>query len=76
METLAVGWWNRYLAVLQPRRVETSTSVPQVVIYTDGAVEDKIIVGAVLVDKVSGRALMFGEGVPAEVGKLWTDKAG
>eukprot|EP00435_Cladocopium_sp_Y103_P018620 s4516_g4.t1 len=62
------------LTTAKPRRVESWTQCPPILLFTDGAVEDngsKVTHGALLVDPVDSTSFFFGDHVPQTFTKVW-----
>ena len=71
LEVLALQWWKEHLASAVPRIVSVRTRGRPVLVFTDGAVEDRVTIGGVLSDPVSGVKECFGEEVPGSVLQAW-----
>ena len=72
-EVLALQWWAAFLPAARPRSLEVGPATPPVCIFVDGAVEDCVTIGGVLLDKVTGTREMFGTIVPEELATRWRE---
>eukprot|EP00972_Heterocapsa_arctica_P015226 2243042-Heterocapsa_arctica.AAC.1 len=68
---MALQWWLAHLRHSPPRIIRVGGFGDHVTIFTDGACEQRVSVGAVLFDPRDGAILYFGRVVPEWVAKAW-----
>ena len=62
-------WLIKYAAEARPCELRAQLNPPPVVIFTDGASEEKVSVGGVMFG--GGRVDLFSDVVPEEVTQVW-----
>jgi len=76
LERLGFEWWRRHLSEARPRTLSLLDPTEPIIIFTDGAVEEEVSVGGILIARGAGRIEYFGEVVPTEVAASWGRKRG
>ena len=72
VEALGLQWWMGFLSTAGPRTLALGRSLPPVVLYTDGAVEEHgVSIGGVLVDRSITVFEAFGGSVPRHIWSTW-----
>ena len=71
----SLSWWIRFLSDARPRTIPLSRGQIPVLIFTDGAYEEKTAThGGMMLDRADGRCECFGAVVPERLADHWRDR--